>query len=183
MKTITWLPGSMPKLDLIYDNLREERHRDKSHRLWMNYSKEYFEDSGVAALTIFFNDNDQPELCSSISSRSCWPENCYRLLNRMWKVSNRQIILKRVSDSVGLSIISQIEWLKKNTNYRLAFMSRETSNWENWTIKNLKTYFSLEFKTDGYKYLTCLNENDNSCWQRIIYQGDEKVLKEWKTCL
>lgn len=183
MRTITWFPGTISELDKTYDALREERYQDRSHRLWKNYSKEYFEDSGIVALTIFYNDDDQPELCSSISKRSCWPDNTYRLLNRMWKVTNKQTMLRRVSDSVGQSIISQMKWLNENANCQLTFMSRESSNWEAWTIDSLETYFNLEYETDPYKYLTCPNEQDTSCWQKIIYHGNKHILEQWKRTL
>lgn len=179
MKTITWIPGSNNDLDNLYDSLRENQYNNKTHRLWKNYSKKNFE--SVAALTIHFDDNNEPELCSSILQRSCWPENTFRILNRMWKINEKKkTILKRVSDCVGQSAISQISWLKENSKYDLVFCSRETSNWEKWTIQNFHEYFSLEFKTDNYKYLTCENECDKSCWQKIIYLGDEKILGTWK---
>ena len=45
---------------------------------------------------------------------------------------------------------------------------------------NFRNRFELMFKTDNYKYLTCPNEYDSTCWQKIIYYGDESLLTQWK---
>lgn len=179
MKTITWVPGTNSELDELYDHLRDLQYKNKSHRLWKNYSPEQFKDA--VAFTIHWDSDNEPELCSSISSRPCWPNNAYRILNRMWKVNEKKKqILKRVSDCVGLSAISQLEWLNNNTNFELAFCSRQTSNWEQWTIANFQEHFNLEFNTDKYQYLTCSNECDDTCWQKIIYSGNSELLSSWK---
>lgn len=179
MQSITWAPGSNSELDELFDNLRHLQFNNKSHRLWKNYDTDIYNMS--VALTIHWDDDGRPELCSTIAKRDCWPENTYRILNRMWKVSEKKKrYLRRVSNCVGLSAKSQIEWLANNCNYDLVFCSRQTLNWEEWTIKNFKEYFSLEFKTDNYKYLTCENECDYTCWQKIIYHGNEGVLNQWK---
>ncbi len=178
MNSTTWVPGTNNTLDQLFDDLREQHYQDRSHRLWKNYSKENF-DSAIA-LTICFNDTGEPEMCSSISSRECWPKGVYRILNRLWKHSNKIAYPRVMSSSFGSSAHSQIEWLKNNTEHRLYFISRQTDNWEQWCIKNFKDRFSLPFKTDNYKYLTCPNECDDTCWQHIIYNGDETVLAQWK---
>ena len=178
MKTTTWVPGTDPTLDQLFDNLREQQYQDRNHRLWKNYSKENF--NTAIALTICFNDDGNPEMCSSISSRECWPNGAFRILNRLWKHSNKIIYPRVMSDSFGQSAQSQIDWLRNNANCQLYFISRQTDNWENWCIKNFRDRFNLEFKTDNYKYLTCPNECDDTCWQKIIYHGDENILLKWK---
>ena len=124
MKTITWSIGSDSKLDNLFNNLREHQYQDKSHRLWQNYSKESFEYAGIIACTINFNDQQEPEMCSTISSRPCWPKNVYRILNRAWKHTNRTKTRIEISQGMGDSVISQIEWLKENTDYKMYFISR-----------------------------------------------------------
>lgn len=178
MKTTTWVPGTDVALDQLFDDLREQQYRDCSHRLWKNYSKENF--NSAVALTICFNDLGEPEMCSSISSRECWPSGAYRILNRLWKHSNKIAYPRVMSDSFGSSAQSQIDWLKNNTEYQLYFISRQTDNWEQWCIDNFLDRFSLPFKTDNYKYLTCPNECDDTCWQKIIYNGNESILSQWK---
>lgn len=178
MKTTTWVPGTDVALDQLFDNLREQQYQDRSHRLWKNYSKENF--NSAVALTICFNDLGEPEMCSSISSRECWPSGAYRILNRLWKHSNKIAYPRVMSNSFGSSAQSQIDWLKNNADYQLYFISRQTDNWEQWCINNFLDRFNLEFKTDNYKYLTCPNECDDTCWQKIIYNGKESILSEWK---
>jgi hypothetical protein len=177
MKVKTWSPDTDLVMDQLFDQLREKQYNDKTHRLWKNYSKENFKHA--VALTIVFNKDDVPEVCTSISSRSCWPENVYRIYNRTWKPFNKQKFLRTVTPAMGLAGQDQIAWLK-NKKCDLYFISRETENWQSWMIENFAKDFNINFKSDNYMYLTCPNECDESCWQRIIYNGDENVLKKWK---
>ena len=178
MKTITWSPGTNPELDRLFDSLRDEQYQDRSHRLWKNYSKDSFE--FAVALTICFDSDGVPEMCSSIASRDCWPRNTYRILNRLWKHSNKIKYPRVMSPSFAESAKSQIDWLDKNTDCNLYFISRQTDNWEEWVIRNFKEAYNIPFETDKYKYLTCPNECDETCWQKIIYHGDASVLDQWK---
>jgi hypothetical protein len=134
----------------------------------------------AVALTIYFDNNNAPELCSSISSRACWPTGAYRILNRMWKCNNKKQFLRRISDCVGRSAESQIKWLNAHMEPELYFCSRQTNYWDKWTINSFREQFNIIFNTDSFKYLTCPNECDDSCWQTIIYSGNEKLLEEWK---
>ena len=178
MNTITWAPGTDLKMDQLFDQLREQQYDDRSHRLWKNYSKDSFE--FAVALTICFNDDGEPEMCSSIASRDCWPVNAYRILNRLWKHSNKIKFPMIMSPSFAESAKSQIAWLSTNTTCELYFISRQTDNWEEWVIKNFQKVYGVSFKTDNYKYLTCPNECDDTCWQKIIYNGNEQLLSRWK---
>jgi len=181
MKTITWAPGTDNTLDTLFNDLREQQYQDRSHRLWKNYSKDEIEQwSGAIAYTIFFDDHGDPELCSSISSRNCWPGGAYRILNRAWKINNKKLFLRKISDCMGHSAISQIEWLKSNTDCQLYFISRQTQHWDSWVITNFQHQFQLSFSTDSYKYLTCPDECEDTCWQKIIYNGNLELLEKWK---
>jgi hypothetical protein len=178
MHTVTWRPGQNTELDLIYDHLREQQYQDRSQRLWKNYSKDSF--SHAVALTIHFDDNNIPELCSSITARDCWPNSAYRILSRLWKHSNKISYPRVMSPSFGMTAKSQIDWLSKNTDCRLYFISRQTANWEDWCIRQFQKEFNLSFTNGTYKYLTCPNECDDTCWQTIIYNGNEDLLNQWK---
>lgn len=180
MHTISWAPGSKPKLDRLFNDLREQHYNDHSHRLWKNYSEKEFNFIQPVALTIYFDDNEIPEICSSISTRDCWPKGVYRIHNRVWKPNNKKTFLTRVSDSMGYSAKSQIRWLTRNTDCKLYFISRQTSKWEEWMIKHFEKDFNIHFKTDNFKYLTCPNECDDTCWQKIIYNGNSTLLNYWK---
>lgn len=177
MQAITWVPGTNTEYDQLFDQLREAHYNDRSHRLWKNYAKEAFDE--VAALTIYFDEDNVPEACSSIVARDCWPTGVYRIHNRVWKPNNKQTFLRRISNSMGFAAISQRDWLEQNTDCKLYFISRQTDNWEQWMIKHFKD-FGLEFETDNYKYLTCPNECDDTCWQNIIYSGNKELLETWK---
>jgi len=181
MYTVTWRPGANNYLDQLFDNLREQQYNDRSHRLWENYSKKSFDYAGIVAYTICFDDNNNPEMCSSISLRECWPNNSYRILNRTWKHTNKKQIMKEISLAMGETTLSQIRWLKDNTEYELFFISRQTDNWMKWVSKNFKKQFNLDFKIATNKYLTCPNECDETCWQHIIYQGNIDALRSWKS--
>lgn len=180
MKTETWIPGSNNQLDTLFDQLREQQFNDKSHKLHKNYSREFYK--FCLAFTIVFDDNGMPEMCSSISQRDCWPSNAYRILNRLWKVNDlrKQGAPGIMSESFGLTALSQIDWINNFTNNHLVFISRETENWERWVSRQFKEGYNLNFKMSKYKFLTCPNECEATCWQKIIYIGNDKYLKLWK---
>lgn len=179
MKTYTWVPGTEPELDKIFEDARALQYSNTSHRLWKNYSPEAFNE--VTALTITFNDDFVPEVCSSILTRNCWPENAYRILNRTWRHSNRIAKPREaISPEFADCTRHQIEWLKENINPDLIFVSRETDNWMKWVVRNYKKDYGIEFSIGSGKYLTCPNECDDSCWQHIIYQGNSELLMQWK---
>lgn len=178
-RTITWAPGTDPKMDQLFDQLREKQYNNVDHRLWKNYSRENF--LFAVALTIHFGDDGKAEVCSSIASRDCWPAGAYRILNRAWKTQHvrHSGAPATLGPRFGFSVQSQVEWLNTHTDHQLYFISRETDNWERWLVKQFRAY-NLEFSTTNYKYLTCPNECDISCWQNIIYHGDARVLEQWK---
>lgn len=178
MNTKTWVPGTDSTLDKLFDDLREDQYQDYSHRLWQNYRSSFYNYS--VALTIFFDDEGIPELCSSIASRNCWPKKCYRILNRAWKPNNKKKYLKQISICMGESVRSQIDWLNQNTDCQLYFISRQTDNWDQWVVDNFKKQFQISFTNSNYKYLTCPDEQSESCWQKIIYNGNSKLLDNWK---
>ncbi len=175
----TWVPGTDNELDDLFDKLREQQYRDRSHRLWENYSSDFLKYS--IALTICFDKDNNPEMCSSIASRDCWPTNAYRILNRTWKISNKKQIMPEISQAMGLTTANQIKWLNNNTTNHLYFISRQTNNWMTWVVNNFARQFNLEFIISETKYLTCPNECDDTCWQHIIYNGNYDILKNWKS--
>ena len=179
MTAVTWRPGEDQELDAIFDRCREQRYQDQSHRLHKNYSAKEFEYAGIIACTIYF-ENNKPELLSTISSRDCWPAGAYRILSRLWKHDNFIAWPKIISPSFEHTLRSQISWLQHNEDCKMLFIGRQSSRWEHWCIREFKKQFDLEFETDNYRYLTCPNECDDSCWQKIIYQGDSSLLEAWR---
>lgn len=180
MNTITWAPGSNKELDEIFDHYRILQFEDKNHKLAKNYSADFYKFS--VAFTIAFNDEDEPEICSSIAKRDCWPNGAYRILNRLWKTKNHRIIhSKFISQAMAENAISQIAWLKENTKCSLYFISRESPHWMKWVSTKFSEQYYINFTIADNKYLTCPNECDDSCWQRIIYIGDSSLLDTWKS--
>lgn len=182
MKTYTWAPGTDSYLDDIFEKTREEHYQSiVEHRLRENYSKNSFDYAGIVAYTIAFNDNGVPEICSTISNRPCWPGSAYRILNRLWKHTNKVTHSKFISEAMVSNVRSQVEWLKENTDCELYFISRQTDNWMKWVSTKFSEQYNINFITADKKYLTCPNECDDSCWQRIIYIGDRTLLDTWKS--
>lgn len=178
MYTKTWEFGTNKELDRLFEIQREIQYQDQTHPLWRNYAPIEFADCSAVSITFV---DDKPFFCSSIIKRVCWPDKVYRVLNRLWKPHPRLKALKRISPELGSMLHSQIEWLSLNTDYKLIFVSRQTDNWQQWTIDNFSQYFNLDFYSGGdYKYITYGNPDDPTCWQRIIYSGDESLLLSWE---
>ena len=177
MYTKIWRPGTEPELDSLFNSLREQMF-NSDHKLAENYNKEHFET--CAAINITFDDNDQPFLCSSVLTRPCWPSTAYRIVNRMWKPDPIIGPLNEFSPGTDSMINTQIAWIKENTDCNFIFSSREGNVWMKWARDNLDRQFNLDFKISEHKYLTCPNCDDDRCWQYIIYQGNEEILKQWQ---
>lgn len=178
MRVETWKPGTNKDLDSLFDTYRQMQ-ANSEHRLSKNYSEDFYK--FTIAHTIAFNREGQPEICSSIASRSCWPDKVYRVMNRLWKTQNYRVKHSTfISQAMVGNLISQVKWLEQNTDFKLYFISREKDGWRDWSIKKFRSQFALEFKKAEGKYLTCPNELDDSCWQYIIFQGDAIVLNDWK---
>lgn len=178
MNTVTWEPGTQKDLDELFEHLRQEQYNDRSHRLWQNYSRDFLK--YTVALTICFNQDKQPLMCSSISTRDCWPTGSFRILNRLWKVQDRKTAIPKVmSPSFYYSALSQVEWLNKNADCKLYFISRETDKWEAAGLRHFARY-NMHFDIAPGRFLTCPNEEDTRCWQKIIYNGSQEILGKWK---
>lgn len=177
MNAETWTLGTNHDLDLLFETLRGNQYSNKSQPLWMNYNKEHFTNE-CSAVTIVF-EHDKPILCASVLHRQCWPKNVYRIMNRLWRTVPADNPLRKPHLGVATMIRSQVNWLQNNKQCSLVFMSRQTDKWQKWSTKHLQKHYDLTFNYDNYKYLTCDNHLENSCWQRIIYQGDDTVLSSW----
>lgn len=178
MHAITWQPGTDTLLDPLFDFHREMHFRKQDHPLWKNYNRSHFFEECVA-ISLAFNEHNIPVLGSSILKRDCWPNNVYRILNRLWAMNPHPSPIKDLHPSGGPILRSQIDWLKKNYEYDLVFISRESSYWQEWTVNQYKRLYDLEFEYDTKLYQVCDNPVDDSCWQRIIYQGNKERLTQW----
>jgi hypothetical protein len=194
MHAVTWKPGTDSLYDPLFDHLRERHYRKTDHPLWKNYGKEHFEKE-CAALSIAFGDHGMPVFCASILGRDCWPPDTYRIINRYFATGfwdpasappdhenydpNALYPVPSMSKENGALALSQMNWLKENTDYKMAFMSRENRYWQKWTIEQFRNHTGLEFKYNGNRYQVCAAPSDDSCFQRIIYQGPDELLEQW----
>lgn len=178
MRVVTWKPGTDTFHDQLFESLREKHYRDTTHRLWKNYSSRSFVD--CAALTIAFDSNNQPTHGASIIWKSCWPKGAYRIFNRLWLVGQRAARGNKLSPASAAIFNSQTEWLSKNTDCKLYFISREHNHWQQWVVHQFRL-FDIDLSFNDCKYLTCNDRNNSKCWQRIVYGGDETILNLWET--
>jgi hypothetical protein len=178
MHAITWRPGTDTLWDPLFEHLRERNYRNQDHPLWKNYNQDHFYNECLA-LTIAFNQYGMPVLCASILNRSCWPSNTYRIINRLWSVSHSEGPIRNLMPEGEHLLRSQINWLKEHTEVELIFISREAPNWQQWTVDQYKHNYNLEFEYDHHRYQVCDNATDESCWQRIVYQGNQNLLEQW----
>lgn len=173
-----WIPGTDKPLDDLFEQLRTKQFQHQEDHLWYNYSESAFTE--CEALCIAFDEDGNPEFCSSILKRDCWPENTYRILNRLWKTIPRvRSIRSGASPGFLASIAAQAKWLDENRKTDLIFISRSNDNWQSILLDSLEKY-GMPFQNDSYKYLTCKDQDEDTCWQYIIYRGDVSKLNEWK---
>ena len=175
-----WKPGTDSELDQLFEVLRIQQHSDTSHPLYRNYSKDAFKE--CSALSITF-DNDQPIVVGSILTRNCWPKNAYRIVNRFWKVHEHR--LPHLDRNHGMTVFSKtveahVNYAEQELNAELVFISRQHDTWQGFIKKILAQKLSIEFKYNDNKYLTCENEHDETCWQKILYRGNQDLLTDWK---
>ena len=71
-------------------------------------------------------------------------------------------------------------YAEQELNADLVFISRQHDNWQAFTKRILIQKVDIEFKYNDYKYLTCGNEHDGTCWQKIVYRGNEDLLTQWQ---
>jgi hypothetical protein len=178
IKTEIWKPRTRPKLDKIFDDLRQKQYADTAHPLYANYTKDSFNECERISITF---DDDIPICCASIIKRTCWPDGVYRILNRFWKVNEERLNLlntstrmQRVSDCIK----SQQEYCFKHFKAELVFISRQEDNWQKFLIHSIKNNTGYTWNFDEFKYQTCNDENEN-CWQKIIYFGNDSLLESW----
>jgi hypothetical protein len=175
-KVTTWTNDDA--LDAIYEKLRRQHYIKSGHRLYKNYSPKHINE--VSAKSIYWGHSGEPEIVSSILSRPCWPEGTYRILNRLWKPKMLTNPIFDINEGFSKLIEDQVSWceLRGATGF---FMSREGDTaWREWAIENLKKQTDLEFHLPNAKFLTCNDESDESCWQKIIYHGSLENLDNWK---
>jgi len=175
-QVITWTTDSV--LDQIYDDLRKKHYLKSGHRLFKNYSE--YHSREVSSKSIYWGHSGRPEIVASILQRPCWPDETYRILNRLWKPDMHTNPVFEINEGFTKLIEDQINWCKLR-GAKGMFMSREgDSNWQQWVVSKLSNQTDIEFYIPDEKFLTCKNEEDESCWQKILYHGDIDQTLTWK---
>ena len=175
-QVITWTTDSV--LDQIYNDLRKKHYLKSGHRLFKNYSEYHIRE--VSAKSIYWGHSGRPEIVASILQRPCWPDETYRILNRLWKPNMHTNPVFEINEGFTKLIEDQINWCKLR-GAKGMFMSREgDSNWQQWVVSKLSNQTDIEFYIPDEKFLTCNNEEDESCWQKILYHGDTDQTLTWK---
>jgi len=171
----TWVNDST--LDAVYEQYRQLQFENTNHRLYSNYSIAHI--SEVSAKSIYWGYDGRPKIICSILARTCWPQDTYRILNRLWKPTMNSGSAFDIDQGFGMLIEDQLAWCKRN-NSQAVFMSRQTDGkWQQWASEILTNMTGMEFYLPNEKFLTCSNEADRSCWQKIIFHGDKNVLNNW----
>lgn len=175
-QAVTWTAD--PALDAIYEDLRKKHYLKAGHRLYKNYSLNHVNE--VSAKTIYWGHSGEPEIICSILTRSCWPENTYRILNRLWKPNILSGPIFDISEGFAKILEDQINWCELR-NAKGMFMSREgDGRWQHWVSEKLGKMTNLNFYIPNERFLTCKDEEADSCWQKIVYYGDKNTLNNWK---
>lgn len=175
-QVITWTTDSV--LDQIYDDLRKKHYINSGHRLFKNYSEYHIRE--VSAKSIYWGHSGRPEIVASILQRPCWPDKTYRILNRLWKPDMHTNPVFDINEGFTKLIEDQINWCKLR-GAKGMFMSREgDTNWQQWVVSKLSKQTDIEFYIPDEKFLTCNNEEEDSCWQKILFHGDVDQMSTWK---
>ena len=172
----TWTTDDV--LDSIYEDLRKKHYIKTGHRLYKNYSEYHIQE--VSAKSIYWGHSGEPEIIASILARPCWPNETFRILNRLWKPNMLTNPIFEINEGFTKLIEDQISWCELRSA-KGVFMSRQGDTaWREWAILKLKEQTDLDFFLPDEKFLTCNDEQSTNCWQKIIYYGDTDQLTNWK---
>jgi hypothetical protein len=175
-RVVTWTVD--PSMDSIYEMLRASHHLNQSHRLSSNYGPEHVKE--LSAKSIYWDADAGPRIVSSVLARRCWPDGVYRILNRLWKPRMNTGSPFGIDPGFGKMVIDQLSFCRSR-GAKAVFMSRQTDGgWQKWASNGLQEMTGLTFHSSEDLFLTCENEDDDSCWQRILLCGPIESLDLWK---
>jgi hypothetical protein len=147
-----------------------------------NYKIENFNYQEQTAFSIGYKNN-KPYLFSTIFRRARWPEGCYRILNRTWKLNRQDHISKEIDPLFKEMVEHQIHWLNNNVEYRTIFISREHNSRN--TLINVRDYLNTgEFEFTLLEGLIRVSAGDPKvACQDILFTGESEVFNEWPKSL
>lgn len=167
-----------PLLDLIYDDLRQQHYNRQHLRLYRNYSHDHVKE--VSVKSIYWRDDGSPGIICSVLGRKCWPQGTYRILNRLWKPTINTGPRRGIDHGFSMLVINQTQWCM-DRGARAVFMSRQTDGWTRWAGEHFNRSTGLFFECPTGRYLTCDDDENNECWQKILIHGDvNSVLNTWR---
>ena len=166
------------ELDSVYEMLRQE-HEKKDHRFASNYHVAHVKE--LTAKSIYWDESGEPMIVSSILQRPCWPKDVYRIINRAWKPFMNIESPFTIHRGWFIMTREQANWCFER-KAKGVFISRQslTAAIQQWGLKRGKHLLGYNFEMPSDKYLTCVNEDNPACWQRIVYCGDSDLLQQWK---
>jgi hypothetical protein len=166
----------------LFDISRKKLIGMYSGKIIENYKVENFNYQDQTAFSIGYKNN-KPYLFSTIFRRTSWPKDCYRILNRTWKLNRQDHISKEIDPLFKEMVESQIHWLNKNLNPKTIFISREHNSRN--TLINVRNYLNTgELKFILLEELICVSQGDPKvACQDILFTGESEVFKEWPKSL
>jgi len=166
----------------LFDVSRKKLIGMYSGKIIENYKVENFNYQDQTAFSIGYKNN-KPYLFSTIFRRTRWPKDCYRILNRTWKLNRQDHISKEIDPLFKEMVESQIHWLNKNLNPKTIFISREHNSRN--TLINVRNYLNTgELKFILLEELICVSQGDPKvACQDILFTGKSEVFKEWPKSL
>lgn len=163
-----------------FDKARKKLLELDNDKLIENYLQQNFNYADQTAFSIGYK-NSEPYLFSTIFRRDWWPDDCYRILNRTWKLNRQDHVSKKIDVVFREMVESQIKWLNKNTNVVTTFISREHNSRN--TLINVRNNLNMgEFEFTLLKERIRVSEGpEEQACQDILYAGSDKVFKKWPT--
>ena len=166
----------------IFDRYRQIEAVSDS-RLAKNYNKKNFKLNEQLVLSYYQkDDSSEPSIFSTVYRKDFWPSGVYRILNRTWQYPRVTRIEKTINDGLYEMILTQLEWCKKQSDFKTAIITRSKNS-------QLFKKFQEDLKSKDCEFFYagkfCVCEGDKSdCLQHILYHGDRGVFDRWPTpCL
>jgi hypothetical protein len=168
IKTYTWISNS--ELQSRFDSARLQIAAS-DHPLAINY-KDRFNESEIVAYSISCTD-DTVYLCGSIARKPYWPAGVYRVLNRLFKPTPKDVFTKRIESFWVDMALQQVEFCKTLPDFRSAIISRKLGYKK--ALGRLKLYINergVDCDVWDSDIWVCNDYNNPECQQNILSFGE-----------
>lgn len=176
IQTVTFDRSDSYHMSILRQYVRELGER--SEQVSENYrSPRWIEDDHLC-FTLWLEDQ-KPMGLSTVYLRDWYQQHgTVRILNRLYKERAFRCYGRsshRISEPMAKMLLQQIDWIqtKATTAIRYIFISRHTKKFAHnqllcyWLSKN--TNLNWLYPGNTTQFLVCPNEQDNLCWQWIVY--------------